>query len=86
MISKNEQSLDQLSNEDEVLSRIMKQKQSKRMIYTGRKTENSSSQSIQIPRLYDVCVRVISENLDDLHKKISIYSKLITIFFSFIFN
>ena len=62
-----------LAAEDAALTAIMKQKQSKRMIYTGRKVDNGGALA-QVPKLFDLSVRTLIENLDDLHKKISIYS------------
>jgi len=57
---------------DEALSLIMRQKQSKRMIYTGKKTNGSSQPTV--PKLYDLCSKTLVDNLDTLPSKIATYS------------
>jgi hypothetical protein len=63
-----------LANDDEVLSQIMKQKgQQKQILYTGKRSMHGNS--TQVPKLFDLSVRVLIEHLDELPNKISIYSK-----------
>lgn len=58
---------------DEALSRIMKQKQGKRVLYTGKKSDH-----VKVPvvsSLYNICARNLVDSLDTLPSKISVYSK-----------
>lgn len=57
---------------DEVLCRIMKQKQSKRMLYTGKKNEHSTQPVVL--SLYKICAKNLVDNLDTLPSKISVYN------------
>jgi len=59
---------------DEALSLIMRQKQSKRMIYTGKKTNGTTQPTVS--KLYDLCSKTLVENLDTLPNKIAIYSNI----------
>ena len=61
---------------DEALSRIMKQKHGKRVLYTGKKGETKQP---VVSSLYNLCARTLVDNLDALPAKISIYSKIITV-------
>lgn len=64
-----------LVNDDEELSQIMKQKgQQKQILYTGKR--NLHGNSTQVPKLFDLSVRVLIEHLDDLPNKISIYNTI----------
>lgn len=62
----------QAKNDDEALCRIMRQKQSKRMIYTGRKADNQGI--TEAPSLLTLCTRVLVDNLDTLPNRISDYN------------
>lgn len=57
---------------DEALSRIMKQKQGKRVLYTGKKSEHAKVPVVS--SLYNICARNLVDNLDTLPSKISIYN------------
>lgn len=57
---------------DEALSRIMRMKQSKRMIYTGKK--NNCTEQAAVPSLYKLCSKTLVDNLDSLPSKISTYN------------
>lgn len=65
----------QAKDDEEALSRIMRQKQSKRMIYTGRKADNNGI--TEAPSLLTMCTRALVDSLDTLPNKISDYSKLV---------
>lgn len=60
--------------DDEALSRIMQNKHSKRVLYTGKK--NTNPQGFQPSRLYDICVKALVDQLDGLAIKISEHSKI----------
>lgn len=65
--------------DDEVLTQIMRQKgQQKQIMYTGKR--NVHGPSAQVPKLFDMSVRVLIEHLDDLPNRISIHSKIKIIF------
>lgn len=57
---------------DDALSVIMKQKQSKRMIYTGRKTTGNALPTVS--KLYDLCSKTLIDSLDILPSKIATYN------------
>ncbi len=61
-----------LLSDDEALSKILKSKHSARMLYTGRKHVDT-----HVPKLFELCSRVLVENLDDLPCRINYYSKYI---------
>jgi hypothetical protein len=55
------------------LDTVFKSKHSKKMLYTGRKT-NKANGPQEVPKLFDMCVRTLTETLDDLANRISIYN------------
>lgn len=61
-----------LLKDDEDLSRIMKSKHSARVLYTGRKNFDPSNN--QVPKLFDLCTKVLIENLDILPNRIYHYN------------
>ena len=54
------------------LENIMKNKNIKHVIYTGRKNAGAGNQHVS--KLYDLAVRALVESLDELPNRISIYS------------
>lgn len=68
--------------DDEALASILKQKQSKRTLYTGRKV-NPAGSLLRVPKLFDLAQRSLIESIDDLAIKISNYSKKC---FSYLFH
>ncbi len=60
--------------DDDALSKIMKQKgQHKQILYTGKRNMNGNL--AVVPKLFDMCVRVLTGTLNELPNRISIYSK-----------
>lgn len=59
------------TNED-LLSNIFSSKHSKRMLYTGRRNHDEIA---EVPKLFNLCQNALINSLDDLHTKISNYSK-----------
>jgi hypothetical protein len=62
-------------SEDEILTNIMSSKHSKRILYTGRKTNENGV--FQVPKLLDMCTNVLVNTLDDLPMRIANLSKKI---------
>ena len=62
--------------DDEALAKIMLNKHSKRVLYTGKKQVNPFGN--QPSKLYDICVKALINQLDELPNKISDYSKYYT--------
>ncbi|RNA12901.1 transcription elongation factor B polypeptide 3 [Brachionus plicatilis] len=60
-------------DDDEALAKILKNKHSKRTLYTGRKT-NATGSLLQPTKLFDLASKILIDNLDDLHLRISIYN------------
>lgn len=72
LLSKTERPISLLAD-DEALTKIMSCKQSKRVLYTGRKnTGDGSTQTAS--KLFDLASRALMESLDDLPTRISAYS------------
>lgn len=61
-------------DDDEALAKILKNKHSKRTLYTGRKT-NPTGVPFQPTKLFDLATKILIDNLDDFHLRISSYSK-----------
>jgi hypothetical protein len=59
-------------NEDEALAKIMSTKHSKRTLYTGKSNMNGAK--LVVPKLYDLCVKVLIPTLSSLHTRLSIQS------------
>lgn len=58
---------------DDMLAQIMRQKGShKQILYTGKR--NVNGQSAHVSKLFDLCVKVLTDTLDELPNRISIYS------------
>ncbi|CAF0813386.1 unnamed protein product [Brachionus calyciflorus] len=60
-------------DDDEALAKILKSKQSKRILYTGRKV-NPNGAPLQPSKLFELATRSLTENLDDFHLRISSYN------------
>ena len=59
---------------DDVLAKIMREKgQKKQILYTGKR---NVGQINQVSKLYDMSIKVLTDTLDDLPNRISIYSKI----------
>ena len=58
-------------DDDEALAQILRSRKSQRKLYTGRR---ANANGVQVPKLFDLASRCLSENLDDLHLSISSYS------------
>lgn len=74
--SKNEIILNPLNqvDDDEALAKILKNKHSKRTLYTGRKT-NPTGAPFQPAKLFDLATKILIDNLDEVYLRISNYSK-----------
>ena len=64
-----------IEDDNFALENIMKNKKTKHMLYTGKKF-NSNVRVAEVPKLYDLSIKVLINTLDDLPNRISIYSKL----------
>lgn len=73
--SKHESNNDDQVDDEDALGSILRARQSKRILYTGRKV-NQNGAPFQVPKLFDLASRCLIDNLDDFHQRISSYSNL----------
>jgi hypothetical protein len=73
-----------LIDDDDPLNKIFKTSNSSiSKLYSGKK---KPAGSLIVPKLFDICKKVLAESLDTLHIRISNYSKFIFRFIYFLMN